>query len=1038
MRKKYLLLPLLMLAGMTLASCNAEGVVPTIDSGDNGEIVTPWEDYSVPLSGIRIAKDDKVVELNKTETKDISFSIDPKNASLSAVNWSSTDNSVATVTPGNGFSAKITAVGGGECEIVASNESGTITDSAHVTVNVPITDFALDKTTLHLDFTQEADIGVTFTPSDTTYRDLIWTSSNENAVTVSGGHVAAKSVAATGVKIKATSERLNKVLEVTVDVSDDWNYVNTVTCNAPENRYEVDGEFTLTSTVTGIRAADPISTQEKVKYSTSTPELVDVDYSTGKVLAKEAGAAKFKATILDTRSGQEKVSEELTINIFEVKATSIALTTHSKDTVNLDNIDHSILDLSYELTLNDTGATKPSRETVKFSSSNTDVVTVDEDTGKVTVVGKGTARVTVAVIDPRDNSIPTITDYVDVNVTILATKLALTAPKSVVAVGETIKVTATLTPAADKLTDSEVTFSAVPAEKVQITNNNDGTADVKALASGNVAITAYNGELASNQVMLQLKVEFSNDNIYIVGSSDFSSGISVSGSTSWTDAEKAFVLTETALQPTDPENLVKQYKGTVHFSEGDEFKLRTGSKWYDNIVWTAPESGEGDWTCERFVEDAGSVAAGKIILSEAEGEGYGNIKVITEGTYDVYFKTYTDGKYSIYIGDAPVFRFETAPATVKVGEQVVAKVSDWNTSFELSKDNDNVTLGTPDPQGNFLITGVTLGKTVITATDADGSIHYTITVTDKPIAFETGHIYLVGSKDYSTGTSQTGASWGDPTKSFEFTHEVEDASYKKQYKGTITFESGDEFKFRNGPTNEDWLNDLDAEITAVFGDGKKISRASKSDNFVVNTGVTVDIYFKINLDDSMTVSIVGQPELYVDKSAVTVQVGHTEVVTAHDYTGTITATSGDENIATVTRSEGIITISGVAAGTTTITVSDSKKSVQISVTVQSEPVVTVYNLYFTDPWGTGADDMYFYAWKGSVNNHDWPGLKMTFVKLNDYGQGIFKCEVDMTLYDTIIFNANGNQTENIPLNGVTNNTQWYYVGDVLHTTTYSG
>ena len=64
MRKKYLLFALLLAGGMTLASCNAEGVVPTIDTGDDGEIVTPWTDYSVPLTAIRINKDDKVLTLN--------------------------------------------------------------------------------------------------------------------------------------------------------------------------------------------------------------------------------------------------------------------------------------------------------------------------------------------------------------------------------------------------------------------------------------------------------------------------------------------------------------------------------------------------------------------------------------------------------------------------------------------------------------------------------------------------------------------------------------------------------------------------------------------------------------------------------------------------------------------------------------------------------------------------------------------------------------------------------------------------------------
>ena len=334
-----------------------------------------------------------------------------------------------------------------------------------------------------------------------------------------------------------------------------------------------------------------------------------------------------------------------------------------------------------------------------------------------------------------------------------------------------------------------------------------------------------------------------------------------------------------------------------------------------------------------------------------------------------------------------------------------------------------------------------LGQTVISATDAEQTIHYTITVSNKPTAFENGHIYLVGNRDYSTGVSSSGTSWNNPTQSFEFLHEVADASYKKQYKGEFTFEANDEFKFRIGPTDTDWLNELYCEENDVYGTGKAISRTALDANFVVGTGGDYDIYFKIGFDDGMSISIVERvaPQLHIDKTELTVQVGHTGTIKASDWVGELDAISGDTSKATVSKAaDGTITVTGVAVGTVDISIKDDERTLHCTVTVQSEPVSTIINIYFTDPWGTGGNDMYFYTWKGSANN-GWKTHKMTFVKLNEYNQGIFTCQVDTSVYENVIFvNEGDSQSPDISLVGVSNNTGFYIDGGVVHSYPYVG
>ena len=81
--------------------------------------------------------------------------------------------------------------------------------------------------------------------------------------------------------------------------------------------------------------------------------------------------------------------------------------------------------------------------------------------------------------------------------------------------------------------------------------------------------------------------------------------------------------------------------------------------------------------------------------------------------------------------------------------------------------------------------------------------------------------------------------------------------------------------------------------------------------------------------------------------------------------------------------------------------------------------------------------MYYYVWKGD-NNNGWPGAKATYVKLNEYGQGIFSCQVDKNVYSSIIFNnGNGSQSPEISLASLTNNTGIYIDGGAVHTYPYS-
>ena len=77
-----------------------------------------------------------------------------------------------------------------------------------------------------------------------------------------------------------------------------------------------------------------------------------------------------------------------------------------------------------------------------------------------------------------------------------------------------------------------------------------------------------------------------------------------------------------------------------------------------------------------------------------------------------------------------------------------------------------------------------------------------------------------------------------------------------------------------------------------------------------------------------------------------------------------------------------------------------------------------YSLYFSDNknWG----DPYAYIWSSEATNASWPGVKMSYVSVNDYGEKQYRVDIDAAKFakksTNIIFSdGNGIQTVDIAL-----------------------
>ena len=107
----------------------------------------------------------------------------PTDASDKSVNWSSSNESVATVNS----KGKITAVSAGEAIITVTTTDGGLTASCTVNVTqkiVPATGIKLNYSELELSVGGSESLVATVLPTNATNKEVIWSSTNENVVTV--------------------------------------------------------------------------------------------------------------------------------------------------------------------------------------------------------------------------------------------------------------------------------------------------------------------------------------------------------------------------------------------------------------------------------------------------------------------------------------------------------------------------------------------------------------------------------------------------------------------------------------------------------------------------------------------------------------------------------------------------------------------------------------------------------------------------------------------------------------------------------------
>ena len=823
---KRLILPLTIFAGLTLASCRAD--LATNYSKDDQNIDTDWVDFNIPPTGITFAQGEDNLFVERGETHQYQYTVTPKGASAALLNWSSADENIATVSD----TGLVTAVAGGHTQITVREENGAFAPVfLNVNVTVELTAFNVSLDSLELDWNHEYTFTQTFTPSDTTWTDLVWTIPEEeqNIATIEDGVLTTYHTNGT-VHLTVTSPRLSDVhQDFELHVADRKIHVNTIALaldDGAANRIEIGKNTQVVATIDPANAEDAAT----LKYYSRDPEIAIVDADTGVITGVEPGVAHIFANC----EGVD--SNDLEVTIYEVYATSIAFAEESD--VIVTNEEDGSKQLHVNIGVSEMGATAPSRATPTYSVKyeDRDIVSVSE-TGVVSALKSGTATVNVSIAGEGST---THSDSIQVTSKAYVNRITITGPISAY-LDETATLVATVSP--DAVEDEIITWSVNPAEKVT-TQINDNEIILTPLDEGPVTVTATSDRLgvtASHTVSFnERKVEFESGEVYLVGDKQFNTGESIVGVASWTNAKYALKLGPSS---SDDPNVSRQVKATVTLHAGDQFKLREGpldTGWKDLFYYG--DDGAKVWNYEQ----AGAIDGTHL---RAGSSPSGNIEVLRDGKYDIYYKDLVSGGFNIYIGFAPVIHFDKTSLSIGLNSTTNIYLHNYEGEVSVISSDASIVkvLGTTATTSSGLcveLSGLAVGSATITATDSENNVataHVTVRSDSGGVMTP---IYLNANGIFDNdGAVPFVHAFGDPTN-HQDTQMTLVAGQSMIYSAEISgdYENVIFVRMPNGSTALDWETawNQTKDEDAAYGDHNMFTITGYDEGFLTGTWGTFD------------------------------------------------------------------------------------------------------------------------------------------------------------------------------------------------------
>ena len=336
---------------------------------------------STPESKIYVAMvelEEKEITLNIGDEKELTAKITPDNATNKKVTWISNNDTVVKVDT-NG---KITGLSVGRAIITVKTDDSNRTDTCTVRVvdqnnvssnNVDAIGVSLSKSSLSMLKGDSYHLVATIKPVNATNKSVIWSSSNENIVTVdNNGKIMAKETGKATITVKTKDGGKTATCQITVFA--EAIPVTGVVLNRSEVTLLKGDSVTLSAKLTPDNA-----TNNNVTWTSSRPEVAKVDEN-GVVTGLKAG----KTTItVKTKDGNKTDKCEITVENITVDVEEITLNTEELTMT---------LNETKQLTATITPANATNKK-IRWTTSDKMIAKVD-DTGKITPVNIGKVMIT--------------------------------------------------------------------------------------------------------------------------------------------------------------------------------------------------------------------------------------------------------------------------------------------------------------------------------------------------------------------------------------------------------------------------------------------------------------------------------------------------------------------------------------------------------------------------------------------------------------------------------------------------------------------
>ena len=250
------------------------------------------EPAEIRAASISLSK--STLELTVGDQASLDATVSPDNATNKKIRWSSSKESVATVTP-DGI---VEAVSAGTAFITATSEDSGVNAKCEITVKekaISVTGIALNKTSLSLSVEEEFTLEATITPDNATNMEITWASDNEAVVTVSSAGV-----------VKALRVGTASITATTVDQGKSASCAVTVA--------EIMGAVTGEATHISCRNA-------KISGKANTPPTTSTNLSFGVLYATSSGVLLGSATQLEAKDFDADFNYTIDSGVLEPETT---------------------------------------------------------------------------------------------------------------------------------------------------------------------------------------------------------------------------------------------------------------------------------------------------------------------------------------------------------------------------------------------------------------------------------------------------------------------------------------------------------------------------------------------------------------------------------------------------------------------------------------------------------------------------------------------------------------------------------------------